>query len=455
MNAQSVACNRSLRLPMAMPRRWLLACALAVAIAGPAHADAVIDWNATTSAVAPTFGAPQFQNRAFAMVQISVHDALNSIDPRYQSYAVVPTASADASPEAAVAAAARGTLLGLLATVPDSQSRTNSINLVNDTYAAALAAIPDGSSKTDGIAAGVNASDAILAMRSNDGSATPNLPYTLPPGPGVYQPTPNPEFPAVITPAFAGWANVVPFAIESATQFPVAPGRIFDLTSRAYTREYNEVMQVGNALVRAAAPDSEETDIARFWPGGGANWNMNGRVIVDGLGLDMWQHARLFALMNIASTDTAVAIQKYKYTFTFWRPVTAIRWVDDGNPHTASDVAWRPLLVTPPYPDYPCALPADAGAHTAVLRRFLGTDDIAFTRTFNAGAVPLPVPLEPLPAKTITRQFDSLSDATLEAVDARVFAGIHFRSGCYAGRHLGTEIGKFVFKNYLRPVHGH
>ena len=122
---------------------------------------------------------------------------------------------------------------------------------------------------------------------------------------------------------------------------------------------------------------------------------------------------------------------------------------------SASDATWRPLLTTPPYPDYPCALPADSGAHAAVLRRFLGTDNVAFTRTVNAGAVPLPVPLEPLPAKPITREFDSLSEAAFESAEARVFAGIHFRSGCYAGKRLGTQIGRYVFMNYLRPMHGH
>ena len=444
--------STEIKLPRRRRIAWAIAGVLGLGLPGLARADAVTDWNATAGSVAPRFGGPQQQSRAMAMAQIAVHDALNAINPRYESYAVVPAASASASPDAAVAAAARGTLLGLLDTVPDSQLKTEAIATVNNAYDAALAAIPDGTAKSQGIAVGVNAAEAILARRASDGSATPHLPYTLAPGPGVYQPTPNPEFPAVITPSFAGWAYVTPFALRSGSQFRVEPGEIFDLASEAYTREYNEVKQVGDALVRGVAPDSEESDIARFWPGGGSNWNLTTRVIVAGRGLDLWQHARLFALLNIAEADGLIANQDSKYTYTFWRPVTAIRWADDGNPDTTSDPSWRPFLVTPAYPDYPCALPTATGASTTVLRRFFGTDDIAFVRTNNAGAVPLPPPLAALPPKAITRQFESLSEASSESADARVFAGIHFRSGCRAGLRLGKQVGHFVIQHYLRPL---
>ena len=96
---------------------------------------------------------------------------------------------------------------------------------------------------------------------------------------------------------------------------------------------------LGDARVRGsvANANSELTDIARFWPGGGANWNANTRTIVGGRGLDRWGHARLFALMNMAQADAGIANEKWKYTYNFWRPVTAIRWPDDGNPNTESD----------------------------------------------------------------------------------------------------------------------
>jgi hypothetical protein len=172
------------------------------------------------------------------------------------------------------------------------------------------------------------------------------------------------------------------------------------------------------------------------------------------MSLDRWQHARLFALLNIATADTAIANQTWKYTYNFWRPVTAIRWPDDGNPNTQSDPNWRPFLATPPYPDYPCALPSLTGAATSALREFFGTDQIGFTVTFNAASLALPAPMPALPAKSITRTFTSLSQAAEEAQSARVYGGIHFREGCEAGGRQGTKIGRFVTGHELRPVRG-
>ena len=420
-----------------------------------AKADVVTDWNAIVDVVVPRFGGPQQQSRVQAMVQIAVHDALNSIDLRYERYHTVPRAAAGALPSAAVAAAARHTLLELLAPLPGSALKQAAIDTIEAAYLGTVGAGPHDAATQAGIEAGTQAANAILAARAADGSATPNLPYFFLAAPGVYQPTPNPELPAVITPSFAGWAHVTPFVLRHGAQFEVEPGALFDLTSTEYAVQYNEVKSLGDARVRGAHPDSAESDIARFWPGGGANWNLSARVIVRDRGLDEWEHARLFALLNIAQADALIANQTWKYTYTFWRPVTAIRWPDDGNPDTESDPLWRPFLVTPPYPDYPCALPSATGAAAEVLREFLGSDRVAFTRSFLAPAVPLPAPLAPLPAKLITRTYGTLSDAVTEAQSARVFAGLHFREGCEAGARQGTQIGRFVVGHSLRAVKGH
>jgi hypothetical protein len=340
----------------------------------------------------------------------------------------------------------------LLSAVADSPLKQAAIIMIENAYAATIGPEPYNAATQAGIDVGEAAAMAILALRVGDGSDTPHLPYTLLPAPGVYQPTPNPEFPAAITPSFAGWRHVTPFVLRHGSQFEVEPGTIFALAGSDYAREYNEVKQAGDARVRGALPDSEESDIARFWPGGGSNWNLTTRVILSTRGLDSWQNARLLALLNMGQADALIANLTWKYTYTFWRPVTAIRWADDGNADTASDPAWRPFLVTPPYPDYPCALPTSAGAGAAVLREFFGTDDIAFSRTFNAPPVPLPAPMASLPAKLITRSFSSLSEAAAEARDARVYAGIHFREGCEAGLRQGTEVGRFVARQSLRPA---
>ena len=423
-------------------------------LAGPtlAVADIVTDWNLVLELVAPRFGGPQQQSRAQAMVQLAVHDALNAIDPRYERYTSIGAAAPGASPDAAVAAAARHTLLQLLAPLPDSAAKQTAITTIENAYVAAVGTPPYAPAVQAGIDVGEDAGTAILTLRMNDGSATPHLPYTLLPAPGVYQPTPNPEFPAAITPSFAGWAHVTPFVLRHGAQFEVEPGAILDVLGSAYAADYNEVKAMGDARVRGALPDSEQSDIARFWPGGGSNWNLTAREIVVGRGLDRWQHARLFALLNVGQADAFIANQTWKYTYNFWRPVTAIRWPDDGNPATESDPAWRPFLVTPPYPDYPCALPTSAGAGAESLRQFFGTDEVAFTRSFNAPAVPLPAPMAPLDGKLITRSFATLSQAVSEAQSARVFGGMHFREGCGAGALQGTQVARFVAMQSLRPA---
>jgi hypothetical protein len=215
-------------------------CARALALAllsvltlpGSLAADVVLDWNAVAEAVAPRFGGPQQQSRVQAMVQIAVHDALNAIEPRYARYTGLGLADPDASPDAAVAAAARETLLALLAPLPDSVPKQQAIAAIDDAFEGTVGPEPYDAATQAGIDAGAAAAVEILALREGDGSDTPHLPYTLAPGPGVYQPTPNPEFPAVITPSFAGWANVTPFALRHGAQFEVEPGAIFDLTSR-------------------------------------------------------------------------------------------------------------------------------------------------------------------------------------------------------------------------------
>ena len=454
--------RRSASRPHPLP--CALAAAMLSAVPAWAHASAVTQWNAvvSTAPVAPLFGGPPQQARVNAMAQVAVHDALNSIEPRYRTYSILPGAAADANPEAAIAAANYRVLHGLIDPKPASSGKTAALDAIDAAYANALDAIPDGDGETHGVAAGFAAADAVLAARANDGSATPNLPYAAPLAVGVYQPTPimNTDPQGYIVPANEGWGRMLPFVLRSQSQFRFDPGDLFDITGKAYTRNYNEVKAKGDALVRGAAPDSAESDIARFWPGGGANWNRVLREILAApqnnpqldLDLDLWQQARLFALANLAESDAAIAVFDTKYTYTFWRPVTAIRWQDDGNPATAPDAGWWSFMATPPYPDYVCGLTNASGAHAEILRRFFGTDDIAWGFTFNAPLVPLPAPLQPLPAKPITRTFVSLHEATDEAVDARVYGGMHFREGCVKGVTQGAQVGRFVFQHALRPL---
>jgi hypothetical protein len=374
------------------------------------------------------------------MMHVAMHDAVNSIHPRYESYADVSRArwgaSADAAARQAAASAMKGAVLGVPLPPPNTaETIAAAIDAFHGPYVTACTS----TSCMDGLLAGEAAAQTILALRTDDGSSSPHKGYTLPPGPGVYQATPPTPPAGTPNPAiqFAGWADLKPFVLTRGSQFRAEPSLLFNLKSWVYTRDFNEVKRVGELNSETRTVDQSE--IARFWPGGGANINAVARVIIADRNLDLWQHARLFALINMALSDSAVAVFDTKYTYNFWRPVTAIRAGDtDGNLLTVKDPNWLSYQNTPPYPDYTCGLTNNVGAGLAVLRSYFDTDRIPYT---------LSTPTTP----PMTRSYRSLSQAGFEAVDARVFGGMHFRTGCVRGLMQGGDVGRYVFKNALRP----
>jgi hypothetical protein len=120
-------------------------------------------------------------------------------------------------------------------------------------------------------------------------------------------------------------------------------------------------------------------------------------------------------MLNLSAADAAINCWNDKYYFDFWRPWAAIQRADeDGNPETEPDPSWMALL-TAPYPEHPSGHLAHDGAHLRVLQMFFGTDDIGFDVTSGR------FPNEP-------RHFDRFSDALGEIIEARIWAGLHFRT---------------------------
>lgn len=432
------------------PRRsvshGLLAGALALALPVAASADAVTHWNKVANDNVAAAGGAPLQFRVFAMTQIAVHDALNAIEPHYAMYTGLPPGDPNASREAAVAAAARGVLVALL---PPAQDIAVEANYTS--YLGGLSC-PAGHATCveDGVIVGEAAAAAILDLRSNDGSATPHLPYAEPLAAGVYQPTlPLPPNNAPY-PQFGNWGNVTPFALANARQF--APGRsdFLNMASNQYAEDFDEVKNFGSLATRGGSPEalaSDESRIARhFTLGPGANVNGIARTILAARGLDtvesgrLWENARVFALVNMAVNDGLIVVFNAKYRFKFWRPYTAIRNADvDGNPQTEMEAGWTPYLTTPPYPDYPCGLPSVVSTSTSVLRDYFGTDAVPFDFGNPGGGFPM-------------RHYDTLSQAADESAMARVYSGIHFRSGCFASVKLGQEVGHYVYSTQLKPL---
>jgi hypothetical protein len=410
---------------------------------GPAGADAVIDWNETTAGA--TFAAglstldPLHESRIFAMMHAAIHDALNAIERRFQPYAFDAQAAAGTSPEAAVAAAAHDVLIELFPQIPDPPfppaAAAAATVLAEAAYIAALAAIPDGPAKTQGVQIGQDAAAAILALRAADGSDSTFLDATYQPGPnpGDFQFIPGTDF--ALAP---GWGEVTPFVLTSSSQYrPKAP---YALSSKNYAADFNEVKRLG--AINSTARTAEQTEIALFWEESSPQgWNRIARIASAQHGLELWENARLFGLLNFASADGYIADFENKYFYKFWRPITAIRAANtDGNPDTVEDPNWDSLHPTPPAPDYTSGHSVEGGAMSEVLARVFGTDKISFSMTSTT-----------LPG--VTRSFTSFSQAAEENGNSRVYIGFHFRHAVTEGIKLGRKVGKVVFNHFLKPVH--
>jgi hypothetical protein len=387
--------------------------------------DMVLQWNEVARGAIRTAGtSAPVASRILAITQAAVYDAVNTLDRTHEVYLVDALAHPKASPEAAVAAAAHRALVNFYpvqAAALDAQ------------FIASLATIPDGKAEDDGVALGQSVADQILALRQNDGSGVAPPPYLGGAEPGEWRPTPPANAPG-LTPQ---WGGVRPFALTSGDQF--RPGAPPDLDSSAYTAAFNQVKELGaaNSTIRSA----DETEIARFWadPSPG-HWNQIAATVSEAQHLSLSENARLFAMMNLAGADAYIATWDVKYTYNFWRPVTAIRAADtDPNPDTAADPTWTPLIVTPAHPSYSSGHSAYGAAAARTLAGFFRTDDIAFTST-----------TPDLPG--VTRSFLSFSAAANENALARLLGGIHWRFDNEVGLDIGDAIGKYVVANYLREV---
>ena len=212
-------------------------------------------------------------------------------------------------------------------------------------YAAALADIPEGAPKTQGMVIGHAAAAVILALRVADGADTLVLDFDYPQGtnPGEYRFTP--EAPFAFMP---GWGDVTPFVLHDSAQF--RPGPPYAVTSRKYTADFNEVKSLG--AKDGSTRTAEQTQIAHFWvESSPLQWNRIARTVSASAGLDMWENARLFALLNMALADGYIGSWETKYHYNYWRPETAIQSAEtDGNPDTVADPAWEPLDPTPQSP---------------------------------------------------------------------------------------------------------
>ena len=422
---------------------------LSAPASGGPPANAVTAWNEiavnTLIGLPPTAGgAPPAAQVHVAMVQGAVYDAVNATEPHhYRPYLLTRRFSARASQDAAVAAAAYGVLRYLVSTVPNltDADRASRLGSLAAQYASALAGIPGGPFKTQGLAAGKAAADAMIAARQDDGRFGPSqwVPNTAP---GHWWPQTNPTTGQLILDPTPWVGGVDPFVMKTSSQFRTAGPNA--LSSSEWAKDFNEVKQIGalNSTLRTPT----QTYIAKWWQSTPvSSWNEVGRELALRNRLSLADTARLLAMQNLGGADAAINCWNDKYHWDFWRPWNAIpRAAEDGNPATEPEAGWLPLI-SAPYPEHPSGHLCLDAAHTSVLKTFFG-DVIAGGYQITSISTLLG-PADPRP-----RTFGSFSQAINEIREARIWAGLHYRTADVQAEALGRNVVEYMMANYFQRV---
>lgn len=391
--------------------------------AAPAGRDSVIAWNTITIRTVATNGQqpPPAAYVYATYVQAAVYNAVVAIEGGYQPYQSALGPRPDASVDAAVATAAHDVLVKYF----EGQQ-----GQLDDDYLAFLANISDGPAKTAGIEVGAAAANEIITLREGDGLYA-NIGFSMPsPAPGVWQ------LPASVNPQTPWMSQLRPFMLNSPGQFRPAPPP--ELSSAEWAEQYNETWLYGHrdSQVRTA----EQTTIARFWSAvPHIQSNLAYQQLASERDLSALETARLMAMGNMVISDALISCFDAKYQYLFWRPAFSIpQGETDGNPDTPGDSTFVPLLNTPPHPEYPSAHSCLTSATAEMFARFLGTQHIRVT-------IPSTV------AGIQARYYATANDLTKEIIDARVWAGIHYRISDVTGANLGRKVAHWTLKQYFLP----
>lgn len=410
---------------------WVTICLMGgrLSMFGETHpmSSPVLAWNAVAlDTIRFDNTPPPAAARQLAIMHVAMFDAANSLGGGYESFRVRVGAPADALPAAAMAAAAHFVLRhGWPQFTPRFDAELQ----------AQILALPSGPARAEGLAWGKKVARQMVDERAYDGSHY-SIDYRSSGLEGKWRSTP-PYFAGAL---LAQWGQVQPFTLRSPDQFrPPAP---LALKSRGWAQELNEVKSVGST--NSAVRTREQTEVAWFWADGvgtqspPGRWNDVAQQLAVAKELPLLESARLFALLNLALADAGIACWDAKYVYDFWRPITAIREADrDGNADTLEDRDWTPLIVTPPFPEFPSGHATFSAAAATILAAVNGSDRFRF-RLRSDGLFGR------------ERKYARFSEAAQEAGMSRIYGGIHFMAANLEGQRCGRQVGDHVARGYLR-----
>ncbi|MEU9713868.1 vanadium-dependent haloperoxidase [Streptomyces sp. NPDC047976] len=299
--------------------------------------------------------------------------------------------------------------------------------------------------------------------RNGDGSDNDQV-YVGDNRPGAWRPT---SYPDMADPGCSRdsqavspfWGQVKPFALTSGSQFrPPTPGLYGTyeklLASDEYKRQVEAVRSAGADKPTTRTPvinrTADQEAAAWFWANDeDGTYKPPGqllqatREIATQRKLNTYENARLFALVSTAMSDAGIAVRDVKFLtpIDLWRPVSAIR---EGG----LDPEWKPLLktragvnVTPCFPAWASGHATFGAAWAGVMKRYFGSDNIAFTITTDDPQSPVK-----------SRSFTSFSQAAREDADSRIWLGVHFPWDAEDGLTLGDKIANHVYTTKLRRL---
>jgi len=388
--------------------------------------NVVTDWNAiASSTIVAKGGKPSATSSVwFAYTSIAVYDAVDAVHGQFQPFYYQGGASPGASDEAAAVAAAHGVLVHYFPTQQATLDATYLDSLGKITAAA--------DAKSAGVAIGEAAAAALIVARADDGLEA-NVPYTPGSGPGVWQPTP-PKFAPALTP----WlAQMRPFTMKSASQF--LPDGPTALTSEDWVEDYNQVRVLGRVDSTVRTP--KQTEIGLFWTEHtGQQYARAFGYLAENYKLNVMESARLMAVLWTGFADAAIGCWNAKFTYNFWRPVTAIRG-GGANPELAADPTWAALGSTPAHPEYPAAHGCVTGAVSSLISDYFGTQKVhvvADSLAFSDGVH--------------THMFEDTRELFHEVFWARIYAGFHYHHSLEDGGRLGRKVSKQLFGTHFRAL---
>jgi hypothetical protein len=394
-----------------------------------ASANPVLDWNAVMlGAIRMETTAPTLATRNLAILNLSMHDAVQAVAGTCQPYRFQPVPAPETSQEAAAVGAGYEVLKVLY---PSARARAD------EAFQMWQSRVTDPTGVTEGLTLGAEVARQMIESRASDGSQT-QVPYIPSDAPGAWRRT-QPFFRPPLDPH---WRYVQPFALPDLTHFLPSPPP--PLESVEYAQAWDDVRRFGAKT--GSERTAEQSQIAVFWsdfsytatpPG---HWLEMATAIAREKETALDDCARLFALLAIAQADAAIVCWEAKYRHNFWRPVTAIQQAHrDGNDGTTVDAAWDHYLASPPFPSYTSGHSTFSQASADILTAFYGTDAITFTARSDS-----------LPG--VVRTYHSLAQCAAEIGRSRIYGGIHFEFDSNEGLSSGARIARFIAQHCLIPT---